>query len=320
MAHLERIGPDVCITYLEHIIHHLGEEGAEFHERLIELYLAQVHSPNKSAPTLPSCTSEILTFVNEQPAPTKRTRSYLTSSNRPLRTEQTACLDDCPRRTCTKCERSYSVVSVATKARSRSTCTSSTITLQPRSTFVPLISRSRSLTFSRCRYCKRVYESDPAMRSTIFHLLLRIYLRPRPNHPLLFTPALSLISAHASSIDAIEVFDLLPPLVALSDIKVFLQKTLRRSGERAREAKIVKGIGRSWVDAGEREVVELEERRVKITDARVCVLELLSRRSTLILVLSLTQLSTMPQATRQQRHRYSLSSVSSFPPCSRGFH
>lgn len=94
-------------------------------------------------------------------------------------------------------------------------------------------------------------------------------MRPRPTHPLLFTPALSLISNHASSIDAIEVFDLLPPLVALSDIKVFLEKTLRRSGERAREGRVVKGIGRSRVDIENREVVALEERRVKITDSRV---------------------------------------------------
>jgi len=46
MAHLERIGADVCVTYLEHIIHTLGEEGSEFHEKLIELYLAAVHRSN----------------------------------------------------------------------------------------------------------------------------------------------------------------------------------------------------------------------------------------------------------------------------------
>lgn len=107
------------------------------------------------------------------------------------------------------------------------------------------------------------------MRSSIFHLLLRIYLRPRPNHPLLFGPALALISSHASSIDAIEVFDLLPPLVALGDIRVFLEKTLRRTGEKVREAKVVKSIGRAAVDGEEAQLVDLEERRVKITEGRV---------------------------------------------------
>lgn len=120
------------------------------------------------------------------------------------------------------------------------------------------------------RYCKRVYDSDESMRSTIFLLLLRIYLRPRPSHPLLFAPALSLLSTQAARIDPTEVFDLLPPLVALGDLQVYLEKTLRRSTERVREAKMVKAIGRSWLDQNEREVVDLEERRVKVTEGRVC--------------------------------------------------
>jgi hypothetical protein len=41
MAHLEKVGRDVCINYLEHIVHELGESGADFHEKLIELYLAE---------------------------------------------------------------------------------------------------------------------------------------------------------------------------------------------------------------------------------------------------------------------------------------
>lgn len=116
------------------------------------------------------------------------------------------------------------------------------------------------------------------MRPTIFHLLLRLYLRPRQNHPLFVGPALALLSTQAARIDPIEAFELLPPLVAVSDIKVYLEKTLRRSNERAREAKMVKAIGRSWVDQADREVVDLEERRVKVTEGRVCVRPRFRRR------------------------------------------
>lgn len=42
MRHLDGIGADVCRDYLEYIIHTLGEDGPEFHEKLIELYLARV--------------------------------------------------------------------------------------------------------------------------------------------------------------------------------------------------------------------------------------------------------------------------------------
>lgn len=44
MAHLDSIGPDSCINYLEHIIHVLGERGSDFHEKLIELYLGTAQS------------------------------------------------------------------------------------------------------------------------------------------------------------------------------------------------------------------------------------------------------------------------------------
>lgn len=50
MAHLDRIGPDVCAKYLEHIIHQLGEGAPEFHEKLIELYLDDVHKKRASCP------------------------------------------------------------------------------------------------------------------------------------------------------------------------------------------------------------------------------------------------------------------------------
>jgi hypothetical protein len=81
----------------------------------------------------------------------------------------------------------------------------------------------------------------------------------------------SLLATHAIRIDTIEAFDLLPPLVSVKDIKVYLEKTLRRSGERKREAMMVKGVEKSWQEEKEWRVVELEERRVKISEGRVYV-------------------------------------------------
>ncbi|KAI5477615.1 rab guanyl-nucleotide exchange factor [Pseudohyphozyma bogoriensis] len=234
MHHLEKIGSDVCATYLEHIIHQLGEEGAEFHEKLIELYLAAVHPPNKN-PDADEAYRKLLELLESS------------TSYRADRILGRLPSDDMHQ---------VRAILLGRLGRHEGALQIYVYQLNDHATAE--------------EYCRRVYDSDPSMRSTIFHLLLRIYLRPRPSHPLLFGPALSLISAHASSIDAVEVFELLPPLVALSDLKVFLEKTLRRSGERAREAKIVKGISKSLVEAEEREVVDLEERRVKITEQRVC--------------------------------------------------
>lgn len=166
------------------------------------------------------------------------------------------------------------------------------------------------------------------MRSTIFHTLLRIYLRPRADHPVLFAPALSLLSTHAARIDAIEAFELLPPLVALEDIQVYLTKTLRRSVEKRREAKMVRAVGKSAVDQAEGEVVDLEERRVKITEGRLCVTlfscltgshkgtesrSVCGRGLTCARPLCVLQLPRLPQTDRDQRDRDPQPSVRCLP-------
>lgn len=47
LAHLDAVDACVCINYLEHIIGQLGEQGSEFHEKLIELYLGSARSAEK---------------------------------------------------------------------------------------------------------------------------------------------------------------------------------------------------------------------------------------------------------------------------------
>lgn len=48
--YLAKIAPkDEFARYLEHIIHHLNENGPEFHERLIEIYMDRVKQSKKTA-------------------------------------------------------------------------------------------------------------------------------------------------------------------------------------------------------------------------------------------------------------------------------
>ncbi|CEQ42822.1 SPOSA6832_04686 [Sporobolomyces salmonicolor] len=254
MAHLEGIGRDVCIRYLEHIIHVLGEQGAEFHEKLIELYLAVVQAsgtgPDETA-------DQKLLDLLESSTSYRADRMLGRLPSEDMHQVRAILLG--------RLGRHEGALQIYVYQLEDHTTAEQSASLSP----PPLKSLADSVSLV-CRYCKRVYDSDESMRPTIFHLLLRIYLRPRPHHPLLFGPALALLSTHAARIDPIEAFDLLPPLVALGDIQVYLEKTLRRSGERKREAQMVAAVGRSWIDQKERELVDLEERRVKITEGRVC--------------------------------------------------
>ncbi|GAA5948447.1 hypothetical protein JCM10213_004425 [Rhodosporidiobolus nylandii] len=235
-AHLEQIGRDVCIKYLEHVIHDLGEDGAEFHEKLVELYLAEVleEGGGKSRRTSPTYAALLALLESSTSYRADRMLGRLPSEDM---SEVRAIL-------------------LGRLGRHEGALQIYVYQLEDHETAE--------------QYCKRLYDSTPSMRPSIFPLLLRLYLRPRPNHPLLFGPALSLLSTHAARIDPLEAFDLLPPLVAVGDIQTYLEKTLRRAGERRREAVMVKGVEKARLEADDREVVRLEERRVKITEGRVC--------------------------------------------------
>ncbi|GJN90166.1 hypothetical protein Rhopal_003165-T1 [Rhodotorula paludigena] len=233
MAHLENVGRDACTKYLEHVIHQLGEQGSEFHEKLIDLYLAAVREPSQGRDEV--AYRKLLDL---------------------LETSQAYRADRVLGRLPSEDMHEVRAILLGRLGRHEGALQIYVYQLEDHATAE--------------QYCKRVYDSDESMRPSIFLLLLRIYLRPRPSHPLLFAPALSLLSTQAARIDPTEAFDLLPPLVALGDLQVYLEKTLRRSTERVREAKMVKAIGRSWLDQNEREVVDLEERRVKVTEGRVC--------------------------------------------------
>lgn len=123
-------------------------------------------------------------------------------------------------------------------------------------------------------YCARVYASTPSMRPTIFHLLLRLYLLPSSTDSSDFSlsPALMLLQNHANSLSPIAVLDLLPPLLPLERIQTFLEKSLRKSGERVREGKILSELVKGESQGVKLEVVECEEKRVKITEFRTYVM------------------------------------------------
>ncbi|GEM08903.1 rab guanyl-nucleotide exchange factor [Rhodotorula toruloides] len=224
MAHLADVERDVCIKYLEHIIRQLDEQGADFHEKLIELAARDDGMYRKLLDLL------------------QTSKSY--RADRILGRLPSEDMHE------------VRAVLLGRLGRHEGALQIYVYQLEDHATAE--------------QYCKRVYDSDESMRATIFHLLLRLYLRPRQNHPLFFGPALALLAIQAARIDPIEAFELLPPLFAVSDIKVYLEKTLRRSSERVREAKMVKAIGQSWVDQADSGIVDLEERRVQVTEGRVC--------------------------------------------------
>lgn len=48
LAHLEKISSDLAIEYLEYVIHELGDETPEFHNKLVLAYLQKLKSMTRS--------------------------------------------------------------------------------------------------------------------------------------------------------------------------------------------------------------------------------------------------------------------------------
>jgi Vam6/Vps39-like protein vacuolar protein sorting-associated protein 39 len=125
------------------------------------------------------------------------------------------------------------------------------------------------------RYCKRIYE-PAGPTSAIFLTLLRIYLRPQSSPPTtssyptpwLLQPALELISRHSPRLDAVETLQILPPLVQAQDLKEFLVQSLRAPRF---DVRVIREIAKARKEDVAAKLMMLEQRKVKVTDSRMCV-------------------------------------------------
>ncbi|KAF8127072.1 hypothetical protein EV363DRAFT_1518382 [Boletus edulis] len=116
-------------------------------------------------------------------------------------------------------------------------------------------------------HCRRISSPVPTP-SPIFLTLLKLYLRPTiPNPPNLLSPALSLIARHSARLDPIETLQLLPPLVNAHDVRPFLVQALRAP---VFENCVIREVNLARKEDVERQLMQLESRRVKVTDSRIC--------------------------------------------------
>jgi tetratricopeptide (TPR) repeat protein len=114
-------------------------------------------------------------------------------------------------------------------------------------------------------YCKRVYAQDPDPRG-VFLSLLKIYLRPSSSANLL-QPALDLIVRQGPHLDSIETLQLLPPLVTAESVRGFLVQALRTPRI---ETRVMAKVWKARVDSVNERTMGLHQRRVRVTDSRIC--------------------------------------------------
>jgi hypothetical protein len=107
-------------------------------------------------------------------------------------------------------------------------------------------------------------------------VLLKLYLRPENSRKPIsndspspyLRPALDLISRHSPRLDAVETLQLLPPLVTASDVSEYLCEALRTPRIHVR---VERELWKARSDQVSRALMELESKRVRITDTRLSV-------------------------------------------------
>ncbi|KAF9472733.1 hypothetical protein BDN70DRAFT_886627 [Pholiota conissans] len=232
--YLESINPNLCSRYLEYLIGEKQEEMSPFHDRLAELYLSMTLAAKKRGDdnAREELYEKLLKFIN---------------------TDDQFSID-----------RLYGRVSQTDLHESRA------ILLgrlgrhdQALEAYV-----YRLQDFKKAEeYCKRVYKAGSETNG-VFLTLLKIYLRPTVQITTDFLqPALDLISRHSPRLDSIETLQLLPPLVTTQDVRAFLIEGLRVP---IFDTQVVRQISKARNDQLARRLMNLQSRRVKVTDSRIC--------------------------------------------------
>ncbi|KIP04390.1 hypothetical protein PHLGIDRAFT_109638, partial [Phlebiopsis gigantea 11061_1 CR5-6] len=231
---LETIDPAICSRFVEYLLNEKGDVSALFHNRLAELYLRMTMTAKKrgDAGTRQAMKAKLLQFIDT------------TSHYQVDRLFGLLPSDDLFE---------AKAILLGRLGRHDSALEIYVYRLQD---------------FLKAEdYCKRIYQPSTETKN-IFLTLLRIYLRPTVKTSIdLLTPALDLISRHSPRLDEVETLQILPPLVPARDVRAFLIEALRAP---IFDRKVVRDINKARDEQVARRLMYLQNKRVKVTDSRIC--------------------------------------------------
>lgn len=111
-------------------------------------------------------------------------------------------------------------------------------------------------------------------KSTVYHILLSLYLKPRSPRTQQLGPALDLLARHGSRLPASSTLDLLPENLKVEQLESYFRGRIRSANAVCNQAKIVAGL-RKTVDQESNLELRLDDpkgrnRSVIVTEDRIC--------------------------------------------------
>ncbi|KAF8460228.1 AvaB protein [Kalaharituber pfeilii] len=129
-------------------------------------------------------------------------------------------------------------------------------------------------------YCVRIHTllppaHDPAETpsgTTVFHILLSLYLRPPPPYPPepQLDNALAILSRHGARLEPSEALKLVPEDLQIAKLESYFKGRIRHANSRVLEGKIRAQLSKGDMWAKQERAIDLKARKVVIGEARVC--------------------------------------------------
>ncbi|KAG0036291.1 Vam6/Vps39-like protein [Podila clonocystis] len=237
ISYLERLSLDLCVVYLEHIIHELGDQTSEFHNTLVVSYLAQIQRDSAVTgkdETVQKTKAKLLQFLDES--------------------------------TFYKAERILSRLPVDSCYEERAILLSRIG--QHDQALNIYVHKLRNFQAAE-EYCVKNYDSTDTTKN-VYLLLLKVYLKPPNRERPMLEPALDILTRHGSHIDPQAVLSLVPPSTRIDQLFTFFEKSIRESNKAKHMDMIVKNLLKAERLQTQEQLTFYRSRRVKITEDRMC--------------------------------------------------
>ncbi|KAF9334368.1 Vam6/Vps39-like protein [Podila minutissima] len=237
ISYLERLSLDLCLVYLEHIIHELDDQTSEFHNTLVVSYLAQIQRDSAVTgkdETVQKTKAKLLQFLDES--------------------------------TFYKAERILSRLPVDSCYEERAILLSRIG--QHDQALNIYVHKLRNFQAAE-EYCVKNYDSTDTTKN-VYLLLLKVYLKPPNREKPMLEPALDILTRHGSHIDPQAVLSLLPASTRIDQLFTFFEKSIRESNKAKNMDMIVKNLLKAERLQTQEQLTFYRSRRVKITEDRMC--------------------------------------------------
>ncbi|KAF3925713.1 hypothetical protein AA313_de0205398 [Arthrobotrys entomopaga] len=126
-------------------------------------------------------------------------------------------------------------------------------------------------------YCNRVHSlsppsSDPAETTTetVYSILLSLFLSPPPGYEPQIKPALDLLSRHGARVDPLETLKLIPESIKVADLEHYFENRIRHSNSRVNMNRVMAQLYKSEAFRWEELNAEAKKKAVVIGEERVC--------------------------------------------------